>query len=288
MTDDVPRLELCWGTVGLTPVEDLVAAAAGAGFHAVTVASSECADLVADETRLRKLRAQLSAAGVVISTVDPLVNGLPGLRGAQAMPDGYGGLLQSTAADCGHFADALGATTVNVAHVTGQPVPMQQLVDAVAEMATTLSQFGARASIEFIPGTGIPDLQSARTIVEAVGALNLGITFDTWHFRRAGGEPSELADVRPGEILSVQINDARDLHPGGPHVPGAERLLPGDGTLPLHDILTRLLRVQPGLLVGVEVFSDELRSMGPARAAVVAFQAATRVIAGVVAAGPPA
>jgi sugar phosphate isomerase/epimerase len=273
-----PRLELCWGTLGLTSFEDLVDAAGQAGFDAVTVPSSGCEPFVRDQRRTRALRQRMTDAGTVITVVDPLVNGLPGLRGRDAMPQAYRALLDSTAADCASFAIALGATTVNIAQVTGGPTPLDQLCDAVAGFTTTLGERGVRAALEFIPGTGIPDLATASAIMTAVNAPNLGITFDTWHFNRAGGEPHDLADLQPGCIFALQINDSRDLASGGPHVPGAERLLPGEGRIPLVDLLGRLLRTQPDLYVGVEVFSDDLRQLGARRAAVEAFVAASRVL----------
>jgi sugar phosphate isomerase/epimerase len=273
-----PRLELCWGTLGLATVEDLVDAAAAAGFDAVTVPSSVCAALVQDEPRLRALRHRMRERAILITIIDPLVRGLPGIRGRDAMPDEYRDLLDATANDCGRFATALGATVVNVAHVTGVPTPLDQICDTLDVFASMLGEHGVKGAVEFIPGTGIPDLQTACAIIQAVGAPNLGITFDTWHFSRAGGHPSELAHLEPGSVFALQINDAHDPVVGGPHIPGAERLLPGEGEIPIVDLLRALLRDQPDLYVGVEVFSEALRHLGPRRAAVAAFNAAEKVV----------
>src|ERR1700674_4628117 len=209
-------MELCWGTLGLTSFEDLVNAAAHAGFSAVTVPSSLCGDMVRDQRRLRALRERMVEVGVVITTVDPLVRGLPGIRGRDAMPTEYRTLLASTAADCADFAVALGATTVNIAHVTGEPIPLDQLCEAMDGFAAALGARGVRGAIEFIPGTGIPDLSTVRSILAGVGAPNLGITFDTWHFSRAGGRLQDLADLEPGCVFGLQINDARGVVIGGP------------------------------------------------------------------------
>ena len=277
-TSNRPRFELCWGTLGLTTFEDLVDAAASAGFSAVTVPSSLCAALVDDKPRLLALRHRMRERAILISTIDPLVRGLPGIRGRDAMPEEYRDLLDATANDCGRFAAALGAGVVNVAHVTGVPTPLDQICDTLDVFASILGEHGVKAAVEFIPGTGIADLRTACAIVQTVGAPNLGITFDTWHFSRAGGHPSELAQLEPGSVFGLQINDAHDLVVGGPHVPGAERLLPGEGELPLVDLLRPMLRNQPDLYVGVEVFSLELRRLGASRAAVAAFDAATKVV----------
>jgi sugar phosphate isomerase/epimerase len=45
------------------------------------------------------------------------------------------------------------------------------------------------------------------------------------------------------------------------------RLLPGEGELPLVPWLEVILRRDPGLTVGVEVFSDELNALKPEEAA---------------------
>ena len=45
------------------------------------------------------------------------------------------------------------------------------------------------------------------------------------------------------------------------------RLLPGEGELPLVPLLRDLLGREPGLTVGVEVFSEELKALTPQEAA---------------------
>jgi sugar phosphate isomerase/epimerase len=55
--------------------------------------------------------------------------------------------------------------------------------------------------------------------------------------------------------------------PDGPvYLTMANRRLPGDGELPLVELVSALLANNPGIPVGIEVFSDEMRSL-PAQTA---------------------
>ncbi len=273
---------MCWGTVGLAQLETLVDAAAWAGFSALTVPSSVCDVVVRDPKRLHELRARMASAGVSITTVDPLVHGLPGLGSGSGMPHEYRGLLESSVDDCCRYAEKLGARMVNVAHVTGSPTPLPALIDCIGSFSTTLNAHGISVAVEFIPGTGIPDFAAALAIANAVGTGTVGITFDTWHFNRSGGNPYDVDSDDLAAIMSLQINDAPQRSVGGPHVPGAERLMPGEGILPLTSLLNLVLLPGTDLSVGIEVFSAELRRLGPRAAAQRAFEAVNGAVDNVV------
>ena len=49
---------------------------------------------------------------------------------------------------------------------------------------------GLRILVEFLPGTGIPDLPVALDLVRAVGGDHLGVMLDTWHLARSGAVPT--------------------------------------------------------------------------------------------------
>jgi sugar phosphate isomerase/epimerase len=103
--------------------------------------------------------------------------------------------------------------------------------------------------------------------VTAVGAPNLGMMLDTWHFARSGGTLAQLAALPQGLISALQLSDRREPPPGTVYTPMGGRLLPGEGELPLVPLLQGLLGRDPGLTVGVEVFSDELRALPPSEIA---------------------
>src|SRR6202012_3096586 len=127
--------------------------------------------------------------------------------------------------------------------------------------------------IEFIPGTGIPDLPTAAAISSAIGT-STGILVDTWHLARTGGSAAARRALPPGPVRSVQLNDRVAGEggpadgPGGPvYLAMANRRLPGDGELPLAGLTGAMLANNPGVAVGIEVFSDEMRALSPYAAA---------------------
>lgn len=48
-----------------------------------------------------------------------------------------------------------------------------------------------------------------------------------------------------------------------PYVPMRGRKMPGDGALPLAEIVRRIHAVHPDMPVGVEVLSEEMDALGP-------------------------
>jgi sugar phosphate isomerase/epimerase len=79
-------------------------------------------------------------------------------------------------------------------------------------------------------------------------------------------------------IGGLQVSDRRKIQDSQPYVPMSGRYLPGEGELPLIDILTPVLAAHPDLPVGVEVLNDEMKAMPAVRAASVAGRALRGVL----------
>jgi sugar phosphate isomerase/epimerase len=100
-----------------------------------------------------------------------------------------------------------------------------------------------------------------------VKANNLGVLLDTWHFSRSGSTLEQLAALPPGTINAFQLSDRTPPPPGTPYVPMSGRSFPGDGTMPLAEIIRLCHANKPGLTAEIEVFSAELRALSAADAA---------------------
>lgn len=124
-----------------------------------------------------------------------------------------------------------------------------------AALSSIASQYGLRPLIEPITYTQASNLDDAIKIAADSGG---GILIDALHFHRSGGRPEQLRAVDPGLLPLVQLCDAplappvglprpRSL-PGGQSTDGSDlqlesramRLLPGDGELPLRELLDAL------------------------------------------------
>jgi sugar phosphate isomerase/epimerase len=266
-TDESPVIALCWGTLIGTPLEPLIEAAGSAGLGAITLTAGmyeACRAAGVSDAQLRRL---LAANGVKVHAIDPLIGVLPGTPRPADVPAENRAYFEFTEERCYRAAEALEAETVNLAHFGGGAVAEQDFIECLGPLAERARARGLRLTLEFLPESAIPDLSSAQRLVTAVGAANLGVMLDTWHFARTHGTGEQLRGLPRGLISGLQISDRREPPPGTPYAPMFGRLLPGEGELPLVPLLRDLLAREPGLTVGVEVFSEELKALPPRQAA---------------------
>ncbi len=99
-----------------------------------------------------------------------------------------------------------------------------------------------RVSIEFCQMTpGCKTVHAAKTMVDAVGAANLGFGICPMHLVRSGGTSADIAALDPAILYYGQINDGHGLHVAEAYFEEVhDRQLPGNGDFPLHDILAAL------------------------------------------------
>jgi sugar phosphate isomerase/epimerase len=152
------------------------------------------------------------------------------------------------------------------------------MADVLGGVAQRAARRGLTILLEFLPATGIPDLPGALDLVRAVGQDNLRVMLDTWHLARTGGGPHQLVGDAPALIGGIQVSDRRTIQDAQPYVKMSGRYLPGEGELPLTDILAPVLAAHPELPVGVEVLNDEIRTIPARDAAAVAGAALRRVL----------
>lgn len=254
------ELELCCGTIRQASLPELIEAAAAAGFAAITANPTLHAEAGLSPA---ELRARLRDAGVRVSNIDGFGSGLPGIpTGAAIDPyrsfHGRDVSRTFTTPEEAFYrsADALGAESVNLVHFGADPAtPRDAIAEALAGICGRAAGHGLRIVLEFIPGTGIHDLGAAAALVAQVGAPNLGIMFDTRHLTRSGGGVAEVAR-HAGDIQAIQLSDLWVANADDPN-----RLLPGEGELPLVEMLTLMLRARPQTPVGIEVFNEALPRM---------------------------
>lgn len=240
---------LCWGCVPEAGLIELATLAARHGFPEISVRPAQY-------LRARRedgWRERLADTGVRVGVVDALIGHLPG--SAPSAPDAppdvdLDGCLEATA--------DLGARTLNVAHYRGDPaVDEAVLAESVRAIADRAAQAGTRISLEFLPGTGIPDLAAALRILERSGSPAAGVLVDTWHHLRVGGTAEDLAGLRPGVVFEAQISGRRTPSPGEVYAPMTGRLAPGEGDAPVAELVRALRAVEPELTLSLEVFTAE-------------------------------
>jgi len=175
----------------------------------------------------RALKRILAAEGVRVSDIEFI----------QLTPDidvqGFAGVFEA-AAD-------LGAISVTVSGDDHDPA---RLVAHFAELCDLALTFGLRVDLEFMRWRAIGALPQAQAIVQQAGKSNGAILVDALHLTRSNGKAADLIPIPDEWLRAAQICDA------GADVPTTEaaiiaearqgRLPPGEGALPLGDLLEAL------------------------------------------------
>jgi sugar phosphate isomerase/epimerase len=104
--------------------------------------------------------------------------------------------------------------------------------------------YGLQVCLEFAIYTGVKTLADAARLVKASGCSNASVLIDALHFSRSGGTPSDIAGIDASLFKYAQICDAVATIPSEPgdliREARTGRLLPGEGALPLRDLVAAL------------------------------------------------
>jgi sugar phosphate isomerase/epimerase len=276
----MPEIELCWGNAPAATLDELALAARANGVRALAVRPAMLRAAREAAGGDAAVAERLQSLGVQVTVLDPLITGLPGAPLPEAVSPENRSYFETTAPEAFALAKHYGAGLVNMAHWLCNPkAELAALSHAISGIAAQGREAGVRTAIEFIPGTGVPDIRSAASIVNAVGLGRVGIMFDTWHFARTGGTVEQLRNLMPGAVYGLQISDCTLEAARTPQAPLTGRLAPGEGELPLVEMLRVLLANNRGLRVGIEVFNREQRELPPDLAVARVVEPMRRVLA---------
>jgi sugar phosphate isomerase/epimerase len=243
-------------------MSELAASASRAGFTDISITPSMYYIARAQGCTDAELRAELDDHGVSVAVIDPLIRGLPGSLSPDAVGPRFRSTFEHGEDDCYRAAEAVGAQAINVAHYLGAPTALGVLTDAIGAIAARAASHGLDVLVEFMPDGSIPDVAAAAAIVGGIAADNCSVMFDTWHHWRCGGGLDELRTLAPGTIGALQLSDAQtDVWNTGPNPPTRDRLLPGDGVIPLAEIVTIARSTRPDVVIGLEVFNRDFAQL---------------------------
>ncbi len=230
------QISLAHLTVLDTTPPELVTVAADAGFRAVGIRLTAAPsvgvppyDILSDGPLLRETVRRLADTGVSVLDTEFL-------RFEPQIPVGLPeGFLEVSA--------RLGARNVLV--MSAEP-DETRTVERFAELCDRAAPYRLQVCLEFAIYTGVPTLARAASVVARSKRSNASVLIDALHFSRSGGVPADIAQVDPSLFRYAQICDASGDMPGPDDVPAlirearTGRLLPGEGVLPLGELVTNL------------------------------------------------
>jgi sugar phosphate isomerase/epimerase len=263
----LPEIGLGCGNLIQATLPELIDTAAEHGFRRITARPYTFAKALHAGCTEESLRKHLIDEDVEVTMIDALTHVLPGVPPPESLDDATRAVMPP---DVLHppdeetvfrAAEVLGASIVNLTHYLGVPVPLEQLADAIAGICARARERGLQIALEFIPGTGLADLRFTQAVIDACGAQNCGLTLDFFHLDRSGGTAEDVRRLPPDAISGVQLSDRVPPPPGTAHVPFQGRVMPGQGHLPLHDLVRAAFENSPRAMLDVEVLNAELSNL---------------------------
>jgi 4-hydroxyphenylpyruvate dioxygenase len=143
----------------------------------------------------------------------------------------------------------------------------QELIEHVrgslAELARWAGRRQMRVALEFQARSTLGNnLQTAVALVEEVGSPHLGLCLDAFHFFVGPSKLSDLDYLEPSNLFHVQLCDLADTPRECAR--DSDRILPGDGDIPLGAIVQRLREINYQGFVAAELMNQQLWQV-PAR-----------------------
>jgi sugar phosphate isomerase/epimerase len=232
-------------TVLDTTPPELVTVAAAAGFRSIGIRLTATAsvgippyDMLHEGPVLRETMRRLADTGVAVLDTEFL-------RFEPAHPVGVPeGFLEVSA--------RLGAKNVLV--MSAEPEEART-IERFCDLCDRAAQYGLQVGLEFAIYTGVRTLAQAAGVVTRSGRANASVLVDALHFSRSGGVPAHIRQVQPSLFRYAQICDASADLPAPSDTASlirearTGRLLPGEGALPLAELVAAL---PPGVPLAIE------------------------------------
>ncbi len=230
----VKNLTLAHLTIGATPMDTInAAAAAGFGATGIRICGRRPGDpfatpVVDTPETIRELRQRAADLGVRLSNAS----------GYQFYPD----------VSLGQVAPVVEATAelgIGVLVANGFDPDEARFTDVFSRYCELAEKARIRVALEFLPYSGVRNLDAALRIIEASGSRTAGVLLDALHLERSGAAPHVISEIAPERIVFAQLCDALTWQ--GPKSDEAllqeargARLPAGEGDLPLFDFLDAL------------------------------------------------
>jgi sugar phosphate isomerase/epimerase len=235
------RISICEFTTLRASFEEDLASYAAAGVGGIGVC-----ELKLPDDGARKLRESGLRATACVPTI-PSILPLPPLEGP-------GSAEERVEALCASVRRLAELEPQCVLFLTGPGEEERaDVLEGVRRIAEAGRAAGVRVALEPVHPSQAEAFSFVNSIAEAVALLDeagtpdVGLLVDTWH---VGTDPDLVA--HPDRIYGVHVADRRE-----PTRSLFDRVLPGDGVLPLAQILRQLDEAGYGGFYDIEIFSDD-------------------------------
>jgi sugar phosphate isomerase/epimerase len=245
-------------------------AARAAGWAGIGMAAFDYRHLLAQGEDRTSLREAVDAAGLTVTEIEFLPLDL-------GRADGEAGDIERVLFE---MADVFGSTQLNVGLVGSVDLGDEALAArALRNVGQAAADHEMRVAFEFMPFGPVKSIEPALRLVEAAACDNVGVLIDAYHFFRGGSRLESLEGVAGALIAGLQLDDVPARAPDDLLAETRQqRRLPGDGELPLEDLVRAVDLTGADVPIGVELLSTDLQQLTVAEAATSVFAATTGVL----------
>ena len=135
--------------------------------------------------------------------------------------------------------------------------------ERIGELGVLAAPLGIKVALEFMRYSGVRDIGQANRIIDMSGSADAVIVLDALHLSRSDGTLADVMKIDRRRIPYLQICDA-PKEPLSEALGGLrwearrERMIPGWGDLPLHELVGML---PPDMPLSVEIPTDSLHQV---------------------------
>jgi 2-keto-myo-inositol isomerase len=136
-------------------------------------------------------------------------------------------------------------------------------VEALARHAAAAAEHGVRIAFEYhgYAGCSINNLADARAVLDMLGDARVGLVIDAFHFYVGNSSFDELERFDGARIFIAHLADVD--HADRATLRKPNRVLPGDGVLPVRDLIGCLRRAGYRGPYSLELFNEALWALDP-------------------------
>ena len=157
---------------------------------------------------------------------------------------------------------------------------VRESVDVMKEISRIAAKWGVKIGFEFLgfKSCSVNNLSLAWRIVQEVSAENVGLVIDTFHFFVGGSDLQELRKIPLEKIYMIHINDLPRIVAREPR--DEDRIMPGDGVLPLKDFFSILKEIEYDGPVSIELFNAKYWKWNPGKLAALSYEKMLKFVEG--------
>lgn len=148
---------------------------------------------------------------------------------------------------------------------------------SLGQLASMAGNAGCRVALEFQAHSGLGNnLQTAVALVSEVASPHLGICLDAFHYYVGPSKPDDLGLLSRENLFHVQLCDIADVP--REFATDSQRILPGDGDIPLAPLVDRLREIKYDGYVSVELLNPQIWQIPPRQFGEIAMTALRKVL----------